>query len=331
MWGAGRAAFSHEPWPDPSHRRAAGVSENLYGQADVLVHRLSASRKGFIDGTAAMDSRELPQLSRARAEFDSAAVVSSIPYSTRRPGEPPGPIRRAVSSKHSGLFAFFSNESRWLWVPAVAGTTCRGLSRVGSLMPVERHQRSHRHIHRAQFRRAAKVRQVDDEAGRDHIGADLAHQLDRALRGAAGGDQVVHPDHALAGMDGIGMHLHFVEAVFQRVGDAYRGMRQLAAFANRHETGRHLVRHRAAEYEAARLDAGHLVDLATRPGMHQFIDRAAEGTRVAEQRGDIAKQDSRLRIVRNGGDAGLPIIFKSHFILVSSFRGARQREPGIWR
>jgi hypothetical protein len=41
-------------------------------------------------------------------------------------------------------------------------------------MALEAHQRTHRQIHRPQFGRAAEVRQVDDEAGRDYIGADLA-------------------------------------------------------------------------------------------------------------------------------------------------------------
>ena len=68
------------------------------------------------------------------------------------------------------------------------------------------------------------------------------------------------------------------------------------------------MRHRAAEDEAARLDAGHLVDLAAGPWLHQFVDRAAEGARIAEQRGDVAKQDSRLGIVRNGADRGLQIV-----------------------
>src|SRR5713226_1019947 len=97
-------------------------------------------------------------------------------------------------------------------------------------------------------------------------------------------------------------------------------MRQLAPFPDGHEAGGDLMRHRAAENEAARLDAGDLVDLVARPWMLQFIDRAAEGARVAEQRGDVAKQDSRLRIVWNGADAGLQIIFKSHRCLFLSFR-----------
>ncbi len=46
--------------------RAAGVPEDLYRPADLLVHRLSAHRKGFIDRTASMDPPQLFQLSRPR-------------------------------------------------------------------------------------------------------------------------------------------------------------------------------------------------------------------------------------------------------------------------
>ncbi len=54
------------------------------------------------------------------------------------------------------------------------------------------------------------------------------------------------------------------------------------------------MRHRTAEDEAARLDARDLIDLGAGPGLHQRIDRPAERPRIAEQRGDVAKQDARL-------------------------------------
>src|ERR1035437_7754074 len=72
------------------------------------------------------------------------------------------------------------------------------------------------------------------------------------------------------------------------------------------------MRHSPSQDEAARLDAGHLVDLVAGTWLHQLIHRAAKRPRVAEQRGDVAKQDSRLRIIRNGADSGLQIVFKSH-------------------
>ena len=58
----------------------------------------------------------------------------------------------------------------------------------------------------------------------------------------------------------------------------------------------------AAEDEAARLDAGDLVDLLPGIGMHQLVDGTAEGARIAEQCGDVAKQDARLGIVGDRAD-----------------------------
>ena len=42
------------------------------------------------------------------------------------------------------------------------------------------------------------------------------------------------------------------------------------------------MRDGAAENEAARFDAGDLVDLAAGPGLHQFVDGAAERPRIAQ-------------------------------------------------
>ena len=68
------------------------------------------------------------------------------------------------------------------------------------------------------------------------------------------------------------------------------------------------MRHRAAEDEAARLDAGDLVDLHAGPRLHQFVDRAAEGARIAEQRGDVAEHDARLGIVRDRADRVVEVV-----------------------
>ena len=87
-------------------------------------------------------------------------------------------------------------------------------------------------------------------------------------------------------------------------------MRQLAFLADRHEAGRDLVRHRAAEDEAARLHARDLVDLRARPGLHQFVDRAAEGARIAEQGRDVTEHDPGLRVVGNRADRGLQVVFE---------------------
>ena len=107
--------------------------------------------------------------------------------------------------------------------------------------------------------------------------------------------EVVDQDDALARADRVRVDLDLVDAVFERIGDAHRLVRQLALLADRHEAGRELMRHRAAEDEAARLDPGHLVDLAAGVRVDEFIDGAAEGARIAEQRGDVAEDDAGLR------------------------------------
>ena len=59
--------------------------------------------------------------------------------------------------------------------------------------------------------------QIDHETGREDIGAELTQQLDRAFRGAAGGDEIVHQNHTLALLHRVFMHFHLVDAVFQRI------------------------------------------------------------------------------------------------------------------
>ena len=87
----------------------------------------------------------------------------------------------------------------------------------------------------AQLVGAAQFRKIDDKAGGQHLGAELAQEFDRAFRRAAGRDQVVDQNDALAFRDGILMHLHFVDAVFQRIADGDALERQLAFLADRHE------------------------------------------------------------------------------------------------
>jgi hypothetical protein len=73
-------------------------------------------------------------------------------------------------------------------------------------------------------------------------------------------------------------------------------------------TGRDLMRDRAAQNEAARFDAGDLVDLGASPRLHQFVHGAAERARIAEQRRDVTKHDPRLRIVGNGADRVVEVV-----------------------
>jgi len=85
-------------------------------------------------------------------------------------------------------------------------------------------------------------------------------------------------------------------AVLQRVLHRPGLVRQLALLAQRHEAGGELVGDRAAEDEAARLDAGHLVDLHARERLHQFVhrppERPASPSRVVMSRNMIPGSDS---------------------------------------
>src|SRR3954467_9546781 len=79
-------------------------------------------------------------------------------------------------------------------------------------VPLEFHQRSHLDAEIAQLPSAAEIRQVDDEAGGDHVGADLAEKIGGGDRRSPGGDQVVDQDHRLVLPDRIGVDLHLVDA-----------------------------------------------------------------------------------------------------------------------
>ena len=79
-------------------------------------------------------------------------------------------------------------------------------------------------------------------------------------------------------------------------------------------------------FEAPRLHTGDLVDLHAGPGLHQFVHRAAERARVAQQRGDVAEHDPRLGIIGNGADRGFQVVFerrRCHGVILVGMR------PGI--
>ena len=127
-------------------------------------------------------------------------------------------------------------------------------------------------------------------------------QLEPGRRSAAGGQQVIHQQNLFARLQRVVMHLHHGGAIFQRVGLAERPPRQLALLADRHEARRQLVRHRAAQDEAPRLKAHHLVDALAGIGVEELVDRHAKAARIAEQRGHVAEHDAGLRKVGDGAD-----------------------------
>src|SRR6185503_19219081 len=129
-----------------------------------------------------------------------------------------------------------------------------------SLLALERAQRVHAQAAFAQPRGAAEVGKVDDEAAANDVATRAFDQFHARERSAAGGDQVVDHEHALAAVDRVGVDLDAVGAVLEVVVDADRRVRELAGLAHGDEARLERDRDGAAEDEAARFDAGDLDD-----------------------------------------------------------------------
>jgi hypothetical protein len=134
-------------------------------------------------------------------------------------------------------------------------------------------ERTHGHAQSLQFLRASEIRQVDDETSGDDIGAELAQQFHRAFRRAARGYEIVDQNDPFVRGDGVLVHLHLVEAVFQRIGDRYGRVRKLALLSDGNKTRGKLMRDGAAQNETARLDSHDLVDLGAGPPSRVVMSR----------------------------------------------------------
>ena len=82
---------------------------------------------------------------------------------------------------------------------------------------VEAANREQRQAAVEQVARASQLGQVDDGGALHHRGAQAFQQLAAGHHGAAGGDQVVHQQHAVAGLAGIGMDFDRGAAIFELV------------------------------------------------------------------------------------------------------------------
>src|SRR5690606_31180692 len=106
---------------------------------------------------------------------------------------------------------------------------------------------------RPQPRHAPQLRQVDDKTATVKHTAALLDELDGAEGRAPGGDQVVHQQYPLPGLDGVHMDFDAVDAVFQAVLGGQGATWQLALLADRHEALAEGKGKGRAEDEAPRL------------------------------------------------------------------------------
>ena len=114
-------------------------------------------------------------------------------------------------------------------------------------------------------------------------------------------------EHALAGLDRVGVHLELVEAVFERILRRHGVPGQLAGLPGRHEPAPELARERSTRDVAARLGAEYEVGLARRSPLRQPLDGLRERLAIAEQRHDVLEDHAGLREVGNVADLRLEI------------------------
>src|SRR5262249_47706843 len=141
---------------------------------------------------------------------------------------------------------------------------------------------------------AAEEVELDDEREPRDVAALLLRERGRGAGRAAGGEQIVHDEDLRAGLDRLDVHLELGLAVLELVGHAVGLVRELAGLAHRDEARVQPRRERAAEDEAARLDAHDDVDVLADEALGEQIERDVEGARIREERRDVLEEDPGL-------------------------------------
>ncbi|KAI0560106.1 Adenine phosphoribosyltransferase [Gracilaria domingensis] len=149
--------------------------------------------------------------------------------------------------------------------------------------------------------------QLNEHGNLDNGGVRRAQQVARGARGGARGEQVVQQQHArrdAGGLEQIGRHLqlrgavlHLVRLGQQRARAVGVARRQLARLAHHDEAAAQLVRQRAAQREAARVNAGHVREVAAAVALRQAVHAVAQRARVRQQRAHVQEGDAGARPV----------------------------------
>jgi hypothetical protein len=127
-------------------------------------------------------------------------------------------------------------------------------------MPGKFAQREHSVSQRFEPGAPAEVGKVDDERTAHQRCVRRTDEPSRRFSGAAGRDEIVDEQHALAARQRIAMDFEAIAAVLQRIVLAEIFGWQLALLANRDKPGAEPVRERTSKDESARFDRRDLVD-----------------------------------------------------------------------
>src|ERR1700682_408898 len=163
-------------------------------------------------------------------------------------------------------------------------------------------------VEASQFFSAVEESELDGEGGAFDRAAELLDEFGGRGGGATGGEQVVANDHALAGLDGVFVDFERVRAVFQRIGDAGGFGGKLIWFSNRNETCVEPVRQSGSKNEAARFDPRYHVNGATDVVLAEAVNQHVKAKLVLQQRGQVVKENARLRVVRHFANQLLQIV-----------------------
>ena len=160
---------------------------------------------------------------------------------------------------------------------------------------------------RLEDRPAVQERELDHERVGDHLAALPRHELGGGLRGPARREDVVDDDDARAGPDRVLVHLELGDAVLGLVGDLVALGRQLPGLSRGDEARVEPRGERAAEDEAAGLDADDDVDVLADEALGDRVEDDVERPRVGEERRDVLEEDPRGREVRDVADLALRV------------------------
>ncbi len=150
-------------------------------------------------------------------------------------------------------------------------------------------------------------RQFDEHGDAGDLRAALGDQLAGGTHGAAGGEQVVDDEDALALNEGVHVDLEAVVAVFEGVVHAVDVAGELAGLAQGYEAAGEGLGDGGAEDEAAALCTDDVVDVLAPEGVCHELDGQGQPGGVGEQGREVFKDDAGLGEVRNFADEGFEV------------------------
>src|SRR5258707_11172333 len=169
-----------------------------------------------------------------------------------------------------------------------------------------------KHFRPFKFFAAVEEVQFHDKTQSSNFCAQRLGQLQAGVGGAAGGQQVVHDDYFLAGLDSVFVDLQRVNAVFQLITPLGGFCRQLARLADGNETGVQTIGQGRAKDETASFNGQHGVYLGVQIVLGKGIDQRGKPHFVFQQGGDVVKENAFLGEVRHLADELLEVITICH-------------------